>query len=203
MPDSATDDPAKSDSTAETNQDDLDVIDGLGDKGKAAILRERDARAKAEARVAALTGVEKERDQLRKEKTARDAAEAKDREEAAAKRGEFEELATKREQERDAATADVTRLTAENDQLRSAIAAVIDAEWKTLPADVRDLYLGADDDPFAKLVFLPKAKAHVEKNKRDTTRGNGPDPRPNGAAGPTLEKTKQEMAARMGIRRPA
>jgi len=162
----------------------------LGDGGKAALDAERTARKAAERDLKA----------LRERLDAID-AETKSRDEAdAAKRGEWEQLATKREGERDAARSEATTLKAENDQLRAAIAGVLDSEWKALPAEVRDAYLGGDDDPLAKLAFLPKGKKLAEKLAGATPvpRGAGPDPRPNGAAKP--HDAAGERAARAMLR---
>lgn len=146
--------------------DDLDKIEGLGDKGKEAIRREREA------------------------------AEAKAREDEAAKKGEFEKLAADREAERDAAKADVKSLQADNDALREAINGFLDAEWQALPAEVRDAYLGADDDPLAKLRYLPKGKALAEKlaGKEPAKRGAGADPKPNGTATISDEDKRKAQA---------
>lgn len=147
----------------------------LGDGGKAALDAERVARKAAERDLKAL-----------REQIAASDAETKARDEAdAAKRGEWEQLATKREGERDAARSEATTLKAENDQLRAAIAGVLDSEWKALPSEVRDAYLGGEDDPLAKLAFLPKGKTLAAKLAGTTpARGAGVDPRPNGAAKP-------------------
>lgn len=168
----------------------------LGAAGKAALDAERAARKAAEKRVRDLEAAEADR------------AEAKRKadEKAAAERGEWEKLAMERERERDEAKGEATSLRAENDQLRAAIAAVLADEWKALPAEVRDAYLGAEDDPLARLAFLPKAKKLAEKlaAREPAVRGNGPDPKAGGAgAMPSLEKTKEEMRRRMGIRAPA
>jgi hypothetical protein len=156
--------------------DDLDTIKDLGDAGKEAIRKER---AAAKAAVDRAKAAEEERDALKAEKADREAAATKAQEEEAAKKGEFEALAKKREQERDAAKSEATSLKAENDQLRTAIAAVIDAEWKDLPKEVQDAYMGEDDDPIAKLAFLPKGKALAVKlaGKTETKVGNGRDPK--------------------------
>jgi len=170
---------SKPDSADDTHKDDLEDNKDLGDAGKEAIRKERAAAKAAADRAKA---AEAERDALKAEKADREAANAKAQEEEAAKKGEFEALAKKREQERDAAKSEATSLKAENDQLRTAIAAVIDAEWKDLPKEVQEVYLGADEDPIAKLAFLPKGKALAAKlsGKADINPGNGRNPKSGG-----------------------
>lgn len=170
-------------------KDDIDQIDGLGDKGKEAIRKEREAAKAAADRAKA---AEKRLAELEREKSEREAADLKAKEDEAAKKGEFETLAKKREEERDEAKREATSLKAENDQLRAAIAAVLDAEWKALPDEVRDAYLGAEDDPLAKLAFLPKGKTLAAKlsEKAEHARGNGRDPK----AGGTSERANDETA---------
>lgn len=167
------------DQKPEATGDDLDKIEGLGDKGKEAIRKEREA-AKAAADEA--KAAKAERDALLKKETEREAAESKAREEEAARKGEFEKLANERQTALDAAKAEAKSLKADNDALRGAISGFLDAEWKALPAEVKDAYLGADDDPLAKLQFLPKGKALAEKltGKEAPKRGLGGDPKPSG-----------------------
>jgi hypothetical protein len=142
-----------------------------------------------------------ERDALLKEKQDREAAEQKRKEKEAAEAGKFEELAATRERERDEAKNEATSLKAENDQLRAAITGVLDSEWKTLPVEVTDAYLGADDDPLAKLAFLPKGKVLAAKltEKAETQRGNGRDPR----AGTTTNGVSDEAARKANASRYA
>lgn len=169
--------------TTDTKADDPDKIEGLSDNDKEAFKRMRDQReaARAEARKA-----QEERDALLKDKTEREAAEAKARDEEATKKGEFEKLAAERQTALDTAKSENKALKADNDAMREAINGFLDAEWKALPAEVRDAYLGADDDPLAKLTFLPKGKALAEKlagtAQKETKRGNGADPRASGSS---------------------
>lgn len=192
----------KSESKPDTDdsKDDLDAIEGLGDKGKDAIRREREARAVAvdEAKKA-----KKERDALLKEKQERESAEQDAKDDDAAKRGEFEDLAKKRERERDTARTEAASLKADNDQLREAINSVLEAEWKALPPEVTDAFLGDDDDALGKLLFLPKGKALAIKlaEKADPARGNGQDPRSRGAS--TGNKATEDEARRANASRYA
>lgn len=137
--------------------------------------------------------------------SARDAADdqaRKDREaDDAKKRGDFERVETAIKADLDAAKTERDGLKAENDRLRAAVEGVLADEWKKLPSEVRDAYLGADDDPLAKMAFLPKGKALAEKLAGGAQRGNGSNPPTGGGTAPTLDQTKQEMRALMGIRR--
>lgn len=188
--------------TQTTTTDDIDGIDGLGDKGKEAIRKERVA---AKAATDALKETQKKLADLERDKADRETAEAKAKEAEAAKKGEFEELATKREQERDAAKADATRLTAENDQFRAAMATGVAAGWKDLPEEVRKVgeKQHPEDDVLGRWSFLhdPDTKALVAKltDKSETKRGNGRDPRPTGAGGlPTATQLADEMRRARG-----
>jgi hypothetical protein len=165
----------------------------VGDKGKEAIRKERDA-AKA-ARDEAKT-LRDERDALQKDKQDREAAEAKARDAEAVKKGEFEALADQRGRDLDVAKADIKTLRTDNDALREAIDGFLDAEWKALPDSVKAAYLGADDDPLAKLKFLPKGKALADEiaEKDPAKRGAGPDPKPKGPnALPSAAQLADEM----------
>lgn len=178
--------------------DDLDKIEGLGDKGKEAIRKEREA-AKAAADEAKTAKAE--RDALLKKEADRDAAEAKAREDDAARKGEFEKLANERQAALDAAKAEGKALKADNEALRTAISGFLDAEWKALPDSVKAAYLGGDDDPLAKLTFLPKGKALADElAERDPAkRGAGPDPKPKGPnALPTAAEVADEMRRSRG-----
>lgn len=175
---------------AESTSDDLDKVEGLGDKGKEAIRKEREA-AKAAADEA--KAAKAERDALLKEKAEREAAESKAREEEAARKGEFETLAQKREAERDEAKTDVARLTSEMDQFKAAMAEGIKAGWKDLPEEVRKIgeKQHAEDDVLGRFQFLndPDTKALVVKLTGSTEgkAAHGRDPKATGAAKPELK----------------
>ncbi len=190
---SATEDEAQHDDAGSDVESVPEDVSGL----KSALAKTREARKLAASEAA---GAREERDALLKEKAEREDAAAKEREAEAEKKGEFEALAKKRENERDAAKSDVTRLTAENDQLRAAISGVLDSEWKELPAEVKDAYLGADDDPLARLAFLPKGKALAIKlgERADAARGNGRDPKSSGDGRPSLADERKALIARGG-----
>jgi flagellar biosynthesis GTPase FlhF len=140
---------------------------------------------------------EKERDALKRAQAERDAAEAKAKEEDAAAKGEFESIAQKREQERDQARQEAMALKAENDQFREAIRLVIAAEWDKLPEEVREAFLGDDEDVLGKLHFLPKGKALAAKlsEKAEAVRGNGFDPKSSGGKKSNDEAARKAQAA--------
>lgn len=179
---------------AESTSDDLDKVEGLGDKGKEAIRKEREA-AKAAADEA--KAAKAERDALLKEKAEREAAESKAREEEAARKGEFETLATTRERERDEAKADVTRLTSEVDQYKAAMASGIAAGWKELPDEVRKLgeKQHPESDVLGRFAFLhdPDTKALVAKLTVSTEgkAAHGRDPRATGSSRTTNEDARK------------
>jgi hypothetical protein len=183
----------------ESAGDDLDKIEGLGDKGKEAIRKERDAAKAARDEAKAL---KEERDALQQEKADREAAESKARDEEARKKGEFAQLADQRGRDLDTAKADNKTLKADNDALREAINGFLDAEWKALPDTIKAAYLGADDDPLAKLRFLPRGKALAEElvgSKDPAKRGAGPDPKPKGPDGlPSAAQVADEMRRNRG-----
>lgn len=178
--------------------DDLDKVEGLGDQGKEAIRKEREA-AKAAAQEA--KAAKAERDALLKEKAEREAAEAKAREAEAAKKGEFEELATARERERDAAKAEAKTLAEENTALKAAMAEGITSGWKDLPEEVRKLgeKQHAEDDVLGRFAFLhdPDTKALVAKLTVSTEgkAAHGRDPRATGTSKATNEDARKAQAA--------
>ena len=174
----------------ETPSDDLDKVEGLGDKGKEVIRKEREA-AKAAADEA--KAAKAERDALLKEKAEREAAESKAREEEAARKGEFETLAQKREAERDAAKAEAKTLADENTELKAAMAEGITSGWKDLPDEVRKIgeKQHAEDDVLGRFRFLndPDTKALVAKLTGSTEgkAAHGRDPRATGSSKPELK----------------
>lgn len=187
-----------SDSTATTDQ-----RPGEGEKGddKAALQRmgeQRDA-ARADAK-----RMQEERDALLQEKTAREAADQKARDDDAKKRGEFETLAATREAERDEARTEAATLRAENDQLRAAMAAGIEAGWKNLPESVRKIgeKQHGDEDVLGRFQFLhdPDTAALVKQlSEREPTKpGNGRDPKSSGRSRNTVEQEAAALRQRGG-----
>jgi hypothetical protein len=188
------------DTKADDKSDDLDKIDGLGDKGKEAIRKEREAAKVARDEAKAMKD---ERDALQKEKTEREDAAAKAREDEAAKKGEFETLAQQRESERDAAKADAKTLKADNDALREAMKAGLEAGWKDLPESVRKLgeKQHPEDDVLGRWTFLhdPDTAALVKQlaGKEPPKRGNGGDPKPNGTGSVSNEAAQKAQRSQL------
>jgi hypothetical protein len=162
----------------------------LGEKGKKALEAEREARRAADAKAKDLA------DRLKAfedKETERAAAEAKRAEEEATAKGEFERLANERKSQLDKARDDLAAARSEADQLKAAMAEVLESEWKALPAEVRDLWPGADDDLLGRFGWLPKAKKHADalNAKQEAKPGNNRDPKP---GGPEKASPDQERA---------
>lgn len=159
----------------------------LGDAGKRALDTERTARDAAEKEAKRLQGI------LDKQATEKRKAD----EDAAAQRGEFQELATKREGERDAAIAERDTLSAERDQLRAFFDGQVASALKTLPDALKDFDPGPDAPFAARKDWLEKAQKRAGDMARETTRGNGHDPRAAGTGGkPTAADEQRALAAR-------
>lgn len=117
-------------------------------------------------------------------------------------KGDFEKVENGLRTDLEAARNDATSLKAENDQLRAAIATVLEAEWKDLPSEVKDVYLGADDDPLAKLAFLPKGKTLAAKlGGSERVAGNRRDPKVAASSNgkPDATQIANEMRRAMGL----
>lgn len=130
-------------------------------------------------------------------------AEKKRRDKEAKEAGKFEELANEKDAELKTATGRVADLEKQVEALTAAIDAVLDSEWKQLPEEVRDAYLGDDDDPLAKLKFLPRGKKLAEKltEKNETGTGNRQGPNSTGVKGrlPTKEQLADEFRRASGL----
>lgn len=140
-----------------------------------------------------------ERDALLKDKQDRETADAKAKDEEAAKKGEFEQLAEKRGKELDTAKTDLAALTSENDQLKAAMAEGLTARIKDLPDPVRKVLddTVAADDVLARWTWLHKPSVQelikAEAAKADTDRGNGRDPKSRGDGKlPDADKQKSQ-----------
>lgn len=168
---------------------DIDNIEGLGDAGKKALKAERQARRDAaKAASDAADTLKSLQDQVKVLTDAQDKANKdalakaeKDREEA----GEFKTLAETRATERDKAVADLQALQTSFDALKTASLGMYKSDFDTLPAEVKDLFTGAEDDPVALMAFLPKAKAAAAKisenaksQENPDDKGNPPNPQP-------------------------
>lgn len=191
----ATNDAAATDPTDPKKADDAD-IPGLGDAGKEAIRREREAR---DAAVAARKAAEKRATEL--EKQVNETAEAKRKadEAEAAKRGEFEKIANDRAEQVKAVEAERDDFKARYERAITIVTPGVDADWKALPKEVTELYEGADDDVLAKAAHLHRTKGLVKRlSEASPNRGNGPDPKPNGAAQPDDDKARTINARRYG-----
>lgn len=187
---------------------DIDKIEGLGDAGKEALKKERQARRDADkaAKDAAdqLKSLGDQVKALTDDKARRDAEAATQAERDREAKGEFESLAKTREQERDQAKADLAALQKDFDALRTASLGMYKSEFDTLPAEVKDLYTGAEDDPVALMTFLPKAKTAAEKitaaaksQENPDDKGNPPNPAPTN----TDTQTVDDKAALEAFRR--
>ena len=142
---------------------------------------------------------------LEQDKADRDAAEQKRRDEEAAASGQWQDLATKREGELKTAKDDLARLKTENDRLREAISAGLDAQLKALPEKARkvlDATFGADQ-VMERWAWLHKPEVQeLITDKTEATRGSGADPKATGAKGrPTAQQIADEMRARRGLPR--
>lgn len=118
------------------------------------------------------------------------------------KRGDFEKVEGQLKTDLDAVKADVTRLTGENDRLKAAMTSGVEARWKELPEPVRNVYKGDAEDVLARWEYLHddavQALTKELAEKAPAARGNGPDPRGNGAAKPNDEAAKIVNRSRYG-----
>ena len=153
-----------------------DETDDLGDKGKEAIRKEREARKAAE----------KERDELRRVADEAAAAKAKADEEQAAKNGEFERLATERQAKLEQTNESLKALTAERDALQERLQAREDqdkveiGQWikdhKGQIDDLLDFYPGQDAPVDQQLDWYAKARKRAADRTANPVRGNGRSP---------------------------
>lgn len=178
------------------NRDDAEQIEALGEKGRQAIQRERDARRDAEARAARTDAAEHEARRLKGILDKQAAEKAKADEDAAAKRGEFEQLATKREEERNAAMAERDALVAERDQLRAFFDGRVEAALKELPDALKDFDPGPEAPFGQRMAWLEKALKRAGEMTKETDRGNGRDPRATGSAGAANDEAARAANAR-------
>lgn len=188
---------------------DIDKMDDLGDAGKDALKKERQARrdaAKAEKEAKdQLKTLSDQVKTLTDEKAKRDADAAAQAESDREKKGEFESLAKDRERERDQAKEDLKKVQADFDALKSASLGMYKSDFDTLPQEVKDMFTGAEDDPVALMAFLPKAKKAAEKfgtgeqKKTEDPIGGGNPANPESK--PTTTQTKSDDEAREQFRR--
>jgi F0F1-type ATP synthase membrane subunit b/b' len=166
----------------DAESEEQELPDNLNDAGKAALVKERDAR-KAAAKEAREAKAELET--LRAQKAEADAAKLKAEEADAIKRGEFEKLATARAEE-------ITKLTGDRDATKAQLASLIesikpevDTAWKALPEEVAELFDGDASDVLAKKSFMASHKKLIDKltatkeEENDRFRRVPNTPRPN------------------------
>lgn len=162
-----------------SQSDDLDGIDGLGDKGKNAIRAARQERDTAKNELATLAATVKDLQKFKddQEKASREASE-----EDAKNKGEFEKLATKYKGELDTAQADVKTLTGRIKDLEAAMAGDLEEQFKALPEEVQKLWKGDEADVLGKYKFVtdPDYKAIAKRlageSQQEGDRGNGKNP---------------------------
>lgn len=160
--------------------------------GRLLAKERRDAAAKAKADADAARAAADE--QARKDREADDAK----------KRGDFEAVETRLKTDAQTAKDEATALRAENDRLRAAMKAGVDAQWGALPDVIRGpaaRYL-AEDDVLGRWEFLndPETRKHADAATRDAARGNGPDPKPGGASGlPSVSDVADEFRRTRGV----
>lgn len=139
----------------------------LGDAGKRALDAER---LRAKTAEDDLKAVRKELDGLKK--TQQDEADKKAKEQ-----GEWQTLAEKREAALATTKTDLDAATAELAVLRDHLTKQFDAAVKDFPDVIKAFAPSADASLPDRLKWLETATAQVEKLTKDTTRGNGPDPK--------------------------
>jgi len=116
-----------------------------------------------------------------------DAAEVKRKTDEAAEQqrkieaGKFDEVRQTLESERDQALAKAAHL----DALIEALRPEIDEQWKGLPAEVTELYEGADDDVLAKRAHIARTRKLIDKltgttDQKRQAASFGRTPTPNG-----------------------
>lgn len=154
----------------------------LSEAGKAALKAERDAR-KAAAKEAA--DLKARLSEIEAKQAEADAAKAKAEEEEAKRKGEFEQLANKRAEDLAAAIAERDAERAEKAALIEALKPEIDEQWNALPAEVTELYEGADDDVLAKRAHIARTRKLTEKlitqtDEKRQAASFGRTPKPNG-----------------------
>jgi len=146
--------------------------------------------------------MQSELDSLKQWKADQETAAQTARDQAARDQGKFEELAQDLTVERDALKVEVESLKGTISSLKSTINTLVEAEWKELPDEVKDLYIGDPDDPVVKLKFIPKGKAHAAKIAGTTNAdGTARLPKPDGATNvlPTREQVLEEMRRNAGL----
>jgi hypothetical protein len=158
----------------------------IDDAAKGARLEgERLGKAAADAAIAAA-----------KQKADDDAAQAKKIEE-----GKFEEVKTDLESKLTAATTERDAFKAKYEDALAQIKPGVEADWATLPAEVKAVYAGAEDDVIAKSAYLAKTKDLVAALAGTSPTGPRPPmtPRPNTNGQLTAEGIRDELRRQHGL----
>lgn len=171
-----------SDGKVTFSKEQQDEIGRLLSKERKAAADKARADAKAEADAAA--------EQARKDKEAEDAKKA----------GDFEKVESTLKADLDAARTEATSLKGENDQLREAMKAGVDAQWKDLPPALQLAgKVIAEDDVLGRWNFLNDPD--VVKQVKDAEANAGPkaphnrDPKANGTSNATNEDARKAQAS--------
>jgi flagellar biosynthesis GTPase FlhF len=149
--------------------------EALGDAGKEALRKEREARR----------ALERELAEIRKQIADTEAAKAKAAEEEAARRGEFEKLATERQAKLEKLEAERAALAQEREALAAKIAAYEERErariergLKDLPDDLRAFDPGPDAPLDQRLRWFETAQEVAARRIAQPVPGHGPAPQP-------------------------
>jgi hypothetical protein len=201
------------DDDVELTDDQIEAMPDLTDGGKKALKDQRDRRkAERDARIAAeteLVAAKEEANKLKREKAERERADQAEKDRVAAEAGQHEALAESRrvelervQGELDTANDKIETLEKSNKKMTEVIDKTIKDDWKGLPAEVTELFSGADDDAIAKMEWLPKARKMAEtlEGKRTERReGHGLDPDPKNTDRPTIEQEAEALRVRGNI----
>lgn len=194
-----------SDDTTTTDAKPTDANPGgtEGDGGTATKIELSDAQQAEVNRLLSKERRDAEKRGREAEARARDEAAEQERKQREAdedkKRGDFAKVEGQLKTDLDAAKADMTRLTGENDRLKAAMTSGVEARWKELPEPVRNVYKGEAEDVLARWEYLHddavQALTKELAEKRPVVRGHGPDPLGSGPAGPEVKSLISKQQA--------
>ena len=176
---------------AENPKPDADPTDDIpadvGDKGKEAIRKEREARKAEKARADA---ADAELAKFRAEKAEADAAKAKADEEEATKKGEFEKLANERAEKLTAATADLKAKDERIAAYEAALKPLVESLKESVGKDGAEWLDGFPEqaEPLDQMTWLNDRAAFKAKvSPADPTKPKFPaTPRPNANGQPNI-----------------
>lgn len=178
--------------TDATSDDSATTTDQLGDAGKAALDKERQARKEAEKRAK----------EAEKRIADFEAAQKSAADEDAKRKGEFEKLANDRQATIDALTTEKTSLAEERDALLAKVQAYEDRDRKTIADGVTDLpddlkaFDPGDDAPLAaRMDWFTKARAIAAKRTTDPQPGNGRSPEAANGRDPKADEAARAVFA--------